>query len=314
MNPSVIITALTHPMLVECLRRRGYDVDVHEQISYTALAEVIHLYEGIIISTRLNIDAAMLSKATAMQWIGRLGSGMEIVDVDYAVSQNIHCMSSPEGNCGPVGEHCLGMLLSLMHHISWAAQEVAEGVWSREPNRGMELRGKTVGIIGYGHTGSSFCNLLAPFGVKVLAVDKYKTGFTSGYVTESSPEQLMAEAHVVSFHLPLTPETAFYANDHFFGSLQQNPVLLNASRGGVVDTAALIRALDGGKIAAAGLDVLENEALNSYTLHETEQLRNLVSRKNVLVTPHIAGYSKESLFRMPAVILEKLDVFRRSNS
>ena len=314
MNPRVIITAITHPMLEEGLRQRGYDVDVHEQISYAALADVIHLFEGMVVSTRLNIDAAILSKATAMQWIGRLGSGMEIIDVDYAVSQNIHCMSSPEGNCGPVGEHCLGMLLALMHHIPGSAKEVAQGIWSREPNRGTELRGKTVGIIGYGHTGSSFCNLLAPFGVKVLAVDKYKTGFTSGYVTESSPEQLMEEADVISFHLPLTPETAYYADDHFFDSLHRNPVLLNASRGGVVNTSALIRALDAGKIAAAGLDVLENEELKSYSLHETEQLKNLVARKNVLITPHIAGYSKESLFRMPAVILEKLDAFRRSNS
>jgi D-3-phosphoglycerate dehydrogenase len=191
MIPRVIITAPTHPMLEEGLRKRGYEVDVREKISYGDLSEVIHVYEGMIVATRLNIDAKMLSKAGALKWIGRLGSGMEIIDVEFAQCRNIHCISSPEGNCGPVGEHCLGMLLSLMHHITLASNQVANGIWSREPNRGIELRGKTVGIIGYGHTGSSFGSLLEPFGVRVLAVDKYKKGFAAGYVEEASYQKLM---------------------------------------------------------------------------------------------------------------------------
>lgn len=309
MIPRVIITAPTHPMLEEGLRKRGYEVDVREKISYGDLSEVIHVYEGMIVSTRLNIDANMLSKAGALKWIGRLGSGMEIIDVEFAQSRNIHCISSPEGNCGPVGEHCLGMLLSLMHHITLASNQVANGIWSREPNRGIELRGKTVGIMGYGHTGSSFGRLLEPFGVRVLAVDKYKKGFAAGYVEESSLEQVLSEADVVSFHLPLTAETTYYANDDFFTALKRKPYLINASRGGVVKTDALIRALDAGLIAAAALDVLENEDLGSYTSDEQNIFQQLVTRKNVMVTPHIAGYSRESLYRMPAVILEKLDHF-----
>ena len=162
MKPRVIITAPTHPVMEEGLRSRGYDVDIREKISYEELILIVGQYEGMVVSTRLNIDAAMLRKAVALKWIGRLGSGMEIIDVDFARSCNIHCISSPEGNCGPVGEHCLGMLLNLMHHISRASIEVSNGVWRREPNRGVELRGKTVGIIGYGHTGSSFGNLLQP--------------------------------------------------------------------------------------------------------------------------------------------------------
>lgn len=309
MKPRVIITAPSHPMLEEGLRDRGYEVDVRKNISYGDLFEVISGYEGMIVSTRLNIDATLLSKAGSLKWIGRLGSGMEIIDVKFAHARNIHCMSSPEGNCGPVGEHCLGMLLSLMHHIAIASNEVANGIWSRESNRGVELSGKTVGIIGYGHTGSSFGRLLEPFGVKVLAVDKYKKGFAAGYVKEANLEQVSEEADVISFHLPLTSETTYYANDAFFNKLKRVPYLINASRGGVVNTDALIRALDAGLIAAAALDVLENEELGTYSKEEYGRFQQLVSRKNVMVTPHIAGYSKESLFRMPAIILEKLDQF-----
>lgn len=314
MKPRVIVTAPTHPMLEEGLRERGYEVDIREQISYKELTAIIGAYAGMIVSTRLNIDAAMLSNANDLKWIGRLGSGMEIIDVDFARSRNIHCISSPEGNCGPVGEHCLGMLLSLMHHITLASNQVANGIWSREPNRGIELRGKTVGIIGYGHTGSSFGRLLEPFGVRVLAVDKYKKGFAAGYVEEASLERILSEADVISFHLPLTAETTYYADDAFFAGLKKTPFLINASRGGVVSTDALIRALDAGRIAAAALDVLENEDLSSYTPAEKIRFQQLVSRKNVLITPHIAGYSRESLYRMPAVILEKLDEFSASNS
>jgi D-3-phosphoglycerate dehydrogenase len=311
MKPRAIITAMTHPMLKAGLEARGYAVDVHEQISYAALTEIIGDYQGMVVSTRLNIDAALLSKAKSLQWIGRLGSGMEIIDVGYATSQNIHCISSPEGNCGPVGEHCLGMLLSLMHHITRSAVEVAAGKWIREPNRGIELRGKTVGIIGFGHTGSSFGVLLAPFGVRVLAVDKYKKNFASGHVLEASLQQVMSEADVISFHLPLDAETRYYADDRFFEALEKKPFLLNASRGGVVDQQALIRALDAGKIAAVALDVLENEELITYSKEEKTIFDNLVARKNVLITPHIAGYSKESLYRMPEVILQKLDALHQ---
>jgi D-3-phosphoglycerate dehydrogenase / 2-oxoglutarate reductase len=308
MRPRAIITATTHPMLKAGLEARGYTVDVQEQISYAALSAIIGDYQGMIVSTRLNIDAALLSGAKSLQWIGRLGSGMEIIDVDYATANRIHCISSPEGNCGPVGEHCLGLLLSLMHHITRAAVEVAAGKWIREQNRGIELRGKTVGIIGYGHTGSSFGALLAPFGVRVLAVDKHKKNFASGHVEEASLEQVMRAADVISFHLPLDAATMHYANDHFFEGLVKKPFLLNASRGGVVDQQALIRALDAGKIAGVALDVLENEELTTYSQEEKAIFNNLIARKNVLITPHIAGYSRESLYRMPEVILQKLDL------
>lgn len=309
--PKVMITAYAHPCLKEGLEQRGYMVDTMEKISYQELKEMIPGYEGLIVASRIQIDKAMLAGANSLKWIGRLGSGMEIIDVDQASSQGIVCMSSPDGNCDSVGEHCLGMLLSLMHNISSARDEVREGKWLREANRGFELRGKTVGIIGLGHTGSALAHLLSPFGVTVLAHDKYKTGFSSGHVIESTVETIQESADVISFHLPLNEETQHYANEQFFLSLKKRPYFLNTSRGGVVDTAALINALDQGQVVAAGLDVLENEDLTSYTSGESEMLQQLLRRKNVIVTPHIAGSSHESLVKLSQSLLKKLDLLPR---
>ena len=306
--PKVMITAPAHPCLKEGLEQRGYMVDTLEKISYQELKEMIPGYAGLIVASRIEIDKAMLAEAQSLKWIGRLGSGMEIIDVDQATAQGIVCMSSPDGNCDSVGEHCLGMLLSLMHNISSARDEVREGKWLREANRGFELGGKTVGIIGLGHTGSAFAHLLSPFGVRVLAHDKYKTGFSAGHIVESTIDDIKELADVISFHLPLNEETQHYANEQFFLSLKKRPYFLNASRGGVVDTAALVQALDNGLVTAAGLDVLENEDLTSYSAHESALLQQLLSRKNVIVTPHIAGSSHESLVKLSQSLLKKLDL------
>lgn len=310
MKPKVIITAYAHSSLIRGLEQRGYTVDVVEKISYAELASVIDPYEGMIVSTRINIDKGMIDKAGSLKWIGRLGSGMEIIDVAHALSKNIVCMSSPEGNCAAVGEHCLGILLSLMHNIGKAGNQVREGKWIREANRGLELGGKTIGIIGLGHTGTSFAKLLSGFGVRVLAHDKYKTGFSAGHVFEASLDEVVEESDVISFHLPLNEETHHYANDFFFSRLRKKPYFLNVSRGGVVDTDALIRALDQDLIAAAGLDVLENEELATYSSLEQERFQDLVMRSNVLVTPHIAGSSHEALVKMAGQLLIKLDFLR----
>lgn len=304
----VMITAPAHPCLKEGLEQRGYQVDTLEKISYQELKEMIPGYAGLIVASRIQIDKVILAAAKSLKWIGRLGSGMEIIDVDQATAQGIVCMSSPDGNCESVGEHCLGMLLSLMHNISSARDEVREGKWLREANRGFELRGKTVGIIGLGHTGSAFAHLLSPFGVRVLAHDKYKTGFSAGHIVESTIDDIKELADVISFHLPLNEETQLYANEQFFISLKKRPYFLNASRGGVVDTAALLQAIDNDLVTAAGLDVLENEDLTSYSAHESALLQQLLRRKNVIVTPHIAGSSHESLVKLAQSLLKKLDL------
>lgn len=309
--PKVMITAQAHPCLKEGLEQRGYQVDILEKVSYQELKELIPGYAGLIVASRIQIDKAILAEAQSLKWIGRLGSGMEIIDVEQANAQHVVCMSSPDGNCASVGEHCLGMLLSLMHNISNSRDEVREGKWLREANRGFELAGKTVGIIGLGHTGSAFAQLLSPFGVRVLAHDKYKTGFSKGHIVESSIDEIKELADVISFHLPLNEETHHYANELFFSSLKRRPYFLNASRGGVVDTAALLQALDKGLVTAAGLDVLENEDLTSYSPQASAMLKNLLGRRNVIVTPHIAGSSHESLARLAQSLLKKLDLLHR---
>ena len=311
MSKKVIVTAAVHPFLLATLEQKGFEICFEPTISYDQLSLQISDAVGLIVTTRLSIDAKIIEAAKALKWIGRLGSGMELIDTDLAQSKGILCVSSPEGNCTAVGEHSLGLLLNLMHRIHSAYGEIKMGQWVRDGNRGDELTGKKVGIIGFGHTGTAFAKVLTGFDVELLAHDIHPMALGSQQLPQVKMVQLetiQAQAEVISLHLPLTPLTKHFANTRFFEALQQQPYFLSTCRGGVTSTPALLEALQHQQIRGAGLDVLENEQLDTYNQAEKANLASLMTLPNFILTPHIAGYSQEAYYKMSKILLEKLGI------
>jgi len=311
MSNKVIVTAAVHPFLLATLEQKGFEICFEPTITYDQLSMQISDAVGLIVTTRLSIDAKIIEAAASLKWIGRLGSGMELIDTDLAQSKGILCVSSPEGNCTAVGEHSLGLLLNLMHRIHSAYGEIKMGQWVRDANRGEELTGKKVGIIGFGHTGTAFAKVLTGFDVELLAHDIQPRAFGSQQLPQVKMVQLetiQAQAGVISLHLPLTPLTKHFANTRFFEDLQQQPYFLSTCRGGVTSTPALLEALQHQQIRGAGLDVLENEQLDTYNQAEKANLAALMALPNFILTPHIAGYSQEAYYKMSKILLEKLGI------
>lgn len=307
-QPAVLITDAVHPLLLEGLSAGGYDCDYQPDIDPNAVPNLIAAYTGIVINSKIKVDKAFLDKAIHLQFIARLGSGLEIIDLDYAQERGVLVHRSPDGNCDAVAEHALGMLLALANNLCRTNQEVRQKIWAREANRGWELMGKTVGIIGFGYTGTAFAKRLSGFEVQILAYDKYKTGYatTLPYVQESGIAQILETADIISLHLPLTQETRHWADDAFFDKLQHPVVLLNTSRGEVLKTSSLLSALDKGIVSAACLDVFENEKPTTYSEEEQKLFAELFARENVLLSPHVAGWTKESKERLSKLLLNRI--------
>lgn len=308
MTPSkkILITDEVHPLLIEGLELAGYVVDYLPNIKPDEVLAAIGDYEGLIVNSKVYVGKEMLDRAVQLKFVCRAGSGLEMIDLEYAKQKGVVAFNSPEGNRNAVAEHALGMLLNLMNHISKADAEVRNHEWKREENRGHELSGKTVGLIAFGNTAQAFAKLLRGFEVRVLAYDKYYQGFSTDYIFESSLQQIFEEAEIVSLHLPLTNETEYLVDYTFLSSFKKNYWLLNTSRGKVMRTIDLIKCLEEGKIVGAALDVLENERLNALSEEENAVFGKLIQDKRVLLTPHIAGWTHESKRKIAEVLLRRI--------
>lgn len=307
MSKKVLIAAPVHSILTRWLEANGYECIVKERITQDEAMGLVGDCSGIITSTRLQVDKKLIDAAPILQWVGRMGSGMEVIDLPYAASKGIACYSSPEGNSNAVAEHAVGMLLSLNKRILKSNIEVKNGIWLRDENRGVELEGKTVGIIGFGHTGSSFARKLYGFDLQVLAYDKYVQGAVPKYWEEcKNLDRIYEEADIVSFHVPLQHDTMHYFNHEFVQKMQKPFVLVNTSRGGVVDTKALYDGLLSGKISGACIDVWEEEPITAMSAEMRKVFDEIAAMNNVIITPHIAGYSVEALYKMSKALLNKI--------
>ncbi|MFM6953496.1 MAG: NAD(P)-dependent oxidoreductase [Sphingobacteriaceae bacterium] len=293
-----------HPLFKQEAEALGYKVSNEPSISREQALALITDCEGLAIRTKFKVDKEFIDAAPQLKWIARAGAGMDNVDEAYAQSKGITCINAPEGNADAVGEHTVGMLLTLLNKFRQADMQVRNGVWNREANRGWELKGRTVGIIGYGHMGQSFAQKLQGFGVQVIAYDKYKTDFSDAFAKEVSMEEIVKHSDVLSLHVPLTRETKYLVNQEYLFHFRKPIFLLNTSRGEVLDTLALLKTLKDGKVLGAGLDVLETEKFPA--LGEQTWYPELVAQPNVLLSPHVAGWTQESYRKISEVLAQKL--------
>ncbi len=305
----VLFIDSNHPFLHEELIRKGFHCDLFWDKPKEELINLIPDYDCLVIRSKFKITAELIDKAKKLKCIARAGAGMENIDVDYAQQKGIFCVHAPEGNKDAVGEHAVAMLLNLFNNINGADREVRAGIWNRELNRGIELKGKTVGIIGYGNMGSSFAECLKGFSCEILAYDKYKSGFGNHYVTEASLDELKEKADVISIHTPLTDETHFMLNNDFFNALKKPAYIINTARGKCLNTAHLVEQMKSGKILGACLDVLEYESVSFEKINSAtfpEPLKWLINSDKVVLTPHIAGWTHESNFKIAEVLAKKI--------
>lgn len=306
---NILFIDSNHFLLHETLEKAGHTCDLNYHWTKDEIVANIHVYDGIVIRSRIKITKEIIDKATRLKFIARAGAGMENIDVAYAESKGIKCLHAPEGNKDAVAEHAIGMLLSLFNNLIRADKEVRKGIWIREGNRGIELIGKTVGIIGYGNMGSAFAERLKGFGVKVLVYDKYKKNFGNDFIIETTLEHIFEEADVLSLHTPLTEETHYLINDTFINTFKKNIYIINTARGKSLNTADLVKNILSGKVLGACLDVLEYEAVSFENIDAATlppPFKYLIESDKVMLSPHIAGWTHESNEKIASILAEKI--------
>ncbi len=291
----------------------GHECLAADKFSPEEIYSHLHDTNGIVIRSRVTIDKSFLEKATALKFIARCGAGMESIDVEYASQKGIACLNSPEGNRNAVGEHALGMLLMLFNNLNRADRQVRAGEWVREKNRGHELEGKTVGIIGFGNMGSAFAEKLKGFNCKILSFDKYRRDYANDFVQEATLEEIKQQADVISLHTPLTSETEYLVNEDFIHSFSKPFYLINTARGKCVSTHDLVNGIKSGKVLGACLDVYEYEdasfekfSIEAAGLTNNPDWNYLTQSEKVVMTPHIAGWTFESLRKISEVLVSKI--------
>ncbi len=308
-TPKVLFIDSTHKCLIEELTQMGFICDNFPHYKRDDFEKCIHEYTGVIIRSKIIFDKAIIDKAINLKFIARVGAGMESIDVKYAESKGIVCLNSPEGNRDAVGEHALGMLLALINNICRANSQIRKGIWLREENRGIEIKNKTIGIIGYGNMGSSFARKLKGFEANVIAYDKYKFNYSDEFVKEVQMEVLFEQADILSIHVPLTEETKYLVTSDYINKFKKKIYIINTARGKIIKIKDLAKELKAGKVLGAALDVneYENYSFESIDYNSIpEDYRFLLESENVILTPHIAGWTQESNIKLSSVLVKKI--------
>ncbi|TAH27062.1 MAG: phosphoglycerate dehydrogenase [Cytophagales bacterium] len=295
-----------HPSILPLLDQIGVQVEYLPSIDRKGILAIISSFHGIIVRSKIDLDLDFFKHADNLKFIARAGAGMDRIDLEEAKKRNIILINAPEGNSNALAEHALSLLLNLMNKIKTSDSEISRKIWRREENRGYELEGKVAAIIGYGHMGKAFAKKLSLLGCKVIAYDKYLINFSDQYVQEASLEEVLNKCEILSIHIPMNTENHQFINQGFFNKIQKNIWFINTARGEVLETRALINALNNGKVIGAGLDVLENEKLHQLTEQQKKDLRDLLSIDSVILTPHVGGWTYESYERINRVLVNKI--------